>query len=86
MKQVERVNRVVTGKVVGSKANKTISVEIERIVPHPVYGKFIRRTGTILAHDEDNSCKQGDVVAVSECRPISKRKVWKLERIIERNK
>jgi small subunit ribosomal protein S17 len=66
--------------------DKTIAVEIERIVAHPVYGKFIRRSGTILAHDEANKSREGDAVIVSACRPISKRKVWKLEQILGSDK
>ncbi|MEI6354712.1 MAG: 30S ribosomal protein S17 [Methylococcus sp.] len=75
-----------TGKVVSNKMQKTIAVKIERVVPHPLYGKFIRRSNKLLAHDEMNESREGDVVIVSSCRPISGRKVWKLERILERAK
>lgn len=71
-----------SGKVVSNKMEKTISVQVERIVQHPVYGKFVRKSATILAHDELNQAREGDVVVVSACRPLSKNKVWKLERII----
>ena len=75
--------RTATGKVVSNKADKTITVLIERRVKHPVYGKFITRSSKLHAHDEANECKLGDVVTVSETRPYSKSKTWKLERIEE---
>ena len=70
--------RTVTGRVVSNKMDKTVSVAIERLIKHPVYGKYIRRTSKVLAHDENNSCNEGDRVAISECRPISKHKSWKV--------
>ena len=73
-----------TGKVISNKMDKTVSVAIERIVQHPVYGKFIRRTTKLLAHDEANSCQEGDVVSIVECRPISKRKAWRVAEILQR--
>ncbi len=75
-----------SGKVVSSKMDRTISVRIERVVPHPLYGKFIKRSSILLVHDVENLASEGDVVVVSSCRPISKRKVWMLDRIIERSK
>jgi small subunit ribosomal protein S17 len=72
-----------TGKVVSNKMDKTISVKVERVVPHPLYGKFIRRSTKLLAHDENNESREGDVVIVTACRPISGRKVWKLEKIVD---
>lgn len=72
----------VTGRVVSAKMNKTITVQIERVVPHPLYGKYLRRTSKILAHDEHNESKEGDVVLVSACRPISGRKTWILKEIV----
>jgi len=85
MSEVKTVHTL-TGKVVSNKMDKTISVKIERVVAHPLYGKFIRRSTKLLAHDENNESREGDVVTVSACRPISGRKVWKLERIVERAK
>lgn len=82
----KRVPHSLSGKVVSSKMDKTIAVRVERVVAHPLYGKFIRRSGTVLAHDEANESREGDVVIVSACRPISKRKVWKLEKVIDRAK
>jgi len=63
--------------------DKGVSVAIERLVRHPVYRKYIRRTTKVLAHDEDNACKEGDTVAIVECRPISKRKAWRVVEIVE---
>jgi len=64
--------------------DKTVSVSVERLIKHPVYGKYIRRTSKLLAHDEKNECKQGDTVAIAECRPLSKRKAWQVVGIVER--
>jgi small subunit ribosomal protein S17 len=74
---VER-QRTLTGRVVSSKMNKTIAVEIERLIKHPRYGKYIRRTTKLLAHDEKNESREGDTVTISECRPLSRRKSWRL--------
>ena len=76
--------RTATGKVVSNKADKTITVLVERRVKHPVYGKFVRKSTKVHAHDEDNSCQTGDTVTVVECRPLSKTKTWMLRSIDER--
>jgi small subunit ribosomal protein S17 len=76
--------RRIVGRVVSDKMNKSVTVSIERRIKHPAYGKFIKRTTKIMAHDEDNSCKPGDIVAISECRPISKNKNWRVVEIITR--
>ena len=76
--------RVLTGRVVSNKMQKTIAVEIERLEKHPTYGKYVRRTTKLLAHDEKNECREGDTVAISECRPLSRHKAWTLVRVIER--
>lgn len=76
--------RTLVGHVVSDKMDKTISVAVERLIKHPVYGKYIRRTSKILAHDASNECKPGDRVAISECRPISKNKSWQVVSVIER--
>jgi small subunit ribosomal protein S17 len=76
--------RPVIGRVVSDRMNKSVSVAIERLIKHPVYGKYVRRTSKIMAHDENNECKTGDRVAISECRPISRHKSWKVVSIIER--
>jgi small subunit ribosomal protein S17 len=80
----ERGRRTVTGQVVSDKMDKTVSVSIERLIKHPVYGKYIRRTTKVLAHDESNDCKAGDRVTISECRPMSKRKAWQVVNVVER--
>lgn len=74
-----------TGVVVSNKADKTITVLVERRVKHPVYGKFIRRSTKVAAHDEANACNEGDVVTIVETRPISKTKSWTLGRVVERH-
>ncbi|MEX0976065.1 MAG: 30S ribosomal protein S17 [Woeseia sp.] len=79
-----KVRRKVVGLVVSNKMNKSVSVAIERLIKHPTYGKYVRRTGKIMAHDENNECKIGDRVAISECRPLSKNKAWEVVSIIER--
>ncbi len=75
--------RTVTGRVTSDKMDKTIAVTIERLIKHPVYGKYIKRRTKVLAHDEENSCSVGDFVAIAECRPVSKHKAWKLVEIVE---
>ena len=76
--------RTLTGKVTSTKMDKTIAVVIERLIKHPVYGKYIRRTTKLLAHDENNECKEGDTVSIKPCRPMSRRKSWVLVRVVER--
>ncbi len=76
--------RTVTGRVVSDKADKTVTVKIERLIKHPVYGKYMRRTSKVLAHDEKNECKSGDQVTISECRPVSKNKAWQVVGVVER--
>jgi len=80
----QKVQRRVVGVVVSDKMNKTVSIAIERRVQHPVVGKYIRRTTKLMAHDENNECRTGDRVAISECRPISKNKSWRVVEIVER--
>ncbi len=84
MSENNTVKRTVSGRVVSTAADKTITVAVERRVRHPLYGKIIRRTTKLHAHDEENVCRQGDWVAVEECRPISKRKSWRLVEVLER--
>ena len=76
--------RLLTGKVVSNKMDKTIAVEIERVVRHPTYGKFVRRTTKLLAHDEKNEAREGDTVSITPCRPLSRRKSWRLIAVVER--
>lgn len=83
MAEANKLSRTVTGKVVSTKADKTITVLVERRVKHPVYGKFLRRSTKLMAHDETNQCREGDVVTIEECRPLSKRKTWMLVSVVE---
>lgn len=76
--------RTMTGRVVSNKMQKTVSVAIERVVRHPVFGKYVRRTTKLLAHDEQNACREGDLVSIVECRPISRHKSWRVAQIIQR--
>jgi small subunit ribosomal protein S17 len=82
MASVEKRTRVVTGTVVSNKMDKTITVLLERRVKHPVYGKYITRSSKIHAHDEKNQCNIGDTVTVTETRPISRTKTWKLLEVV----
>ena len=74
----------VTGRVSSSKMNKTITVVVDRVVKHPVYGKYIRRTTKLHAHDENNECNQGDLVVIQQCRPLAKTKSWRLVEVVRR--
>ena len=76
--------RTITGRVVSNKMDKTITVLVERVVKHPVYGKYIKRSTKMMAHDELNTCHEGDVVAITSCRPMSKNKTFKLVQVLER--
>ena len=78
----EQKIRTVQGRVVSNKMDKTITVAVERKVKHPIYGKFIKRTTKLHAHDETNQCNEGDVVTITECRPLSKSKTWKLVDVV----
>jgi len=80
----EQKIRTVQGRVVSNKMDKTITVVVERFVKHPIYGKFIKRSTKLHAHDENNVCNQGDVVTVRECRPLSKSKSWMLVDVVEK--
>jgi len=80
----EQTARTVTGQVVSNKADKSITVMTERKVKHPIYGKFVKRSTKVHAHDENNECGIGDTVTVEECRPMSKTKTWRLVSIDER--
>ena len=79
----EKTVRTLTGKVVSDKMDKSIVVLIERRVQHPLYGKLIRRSTKLHAHDENNTAKLGDVVTIKESRPISKTKAWTLVEVVE---
>jgi len=81
---VEASERTLKGRVVSNKMDKTIAVAVERLIKHSAYGKYVRRTTKLLAHDEQNECKEGDTVSISPCRPLSRRKSWTLVRVVER--
>ncbi|SFD30889.1 30S ribosomal protein S17 [Pseudoalteromonas denitrificans] len=74
--------RTLQGRVVSNKMDKSIVVAIERQVKHPIYGKFIKRTTKLHAHDESNTCKEGNIVTIRECAPISKTKSWTLVAVV----
>ncbi len=76
--------RQVSGIIVSNKMDKTVVVQVERLVKHPLYKKYIRRRNKFMAHDNDNACKIGDRVEISESRPLSKAKRWRVSRIVER--
>jgi small subunit ribosomal protein S17 len=84
METTEKTKRTLTGQVVSTKMQKTIAVLVERQVEHPIYKKYLRKSTKLLAHDENGECAEGDVVAIEECRPLSKRKAWRLQRVITR--
>ncbi len=73
------------GVVISDKMEKTVVVKVDRLIKHPVYNKYIKRSAKYKAHDEDNSCKAGDRVIIVETRPLSKDKRWQVRQIIERN-
>ncbi len=83
-KQDKKIERTAVGRVVSNKMDKTVSVAIERLVKHPVYGKYIRRTTKVMAHDANNECQIGDTVSIKESRPLSKRKAWSVVRVTEK--
>ena len=84
MSNSESLKRTRTGRVTSNKADKTVTVMVERQVKHPLYGKYIKRSTRLHAHDEDNSCSEGDLVRIAECRPLSKTKNWRVVEIVER--
>ena len=83
MSENETKLRTITGRVVSNKMDKTITVLVERVVKHPVYGKYIKRSTKMMAHDEKNICQEGDVVSITSCRPLSKNKSFKLVNVLE---
>ena len=84
MSEEAKAVRTVTGHVVSDKMDKSITVLVERKVRHPIYGKYMKRSTKLHAHDENNDCNLGDLVSIAECRPISKSKNWRLVEIIEK--
>lgn len=84
MSDQETKLKTVTGVVLSNKMEKTATVLIERKVKHPLYGKYIKRSTKLHVHDEDNSCEIGDVVSITECRPMSKTKSWRLVEVLKK--
>jgi small subunit ribosomal protein S17 len=84
MNATKALKRSKVGRVISDKAEKTVTVMLERQVKHPLYGKYIKRSTKVHAHDEDNGCAEGDLVRISECRPVSKTKSWRVVEILER--
>ena len=78
MSEQAKAERVLTGRVVSNKADKTITVNIERQIKHPLYGKFVKKSTKLHAHDEENKCSEGDLVTIQECSPFSKKKKLQL--------
>ena len=84
MSEQAKTERVLTGRVVSNKMDKTITVNIESKIKHPLYGKFVKQSTKLHAHDEDNQCSEGDLVTIKECRPLSKKKKFQLVDIVEK--
>ena len=84
MSASDNIERTLTGRVVSNKMDKSVTVKIERLVKHPVYGKYIRRSTKLHVHDEANQCQEGDLVMIRQCRPISKTKSWTLVEVVEK--
>ena len=80
----QKAGRTQTGRVVSNKMENTVTVMLERQVKHPLYGKYLRRSSKVKAHDAENSCREGDTVVIAECRPLSKSKSWQVIEIVER--
>jgi small subunit ribosomal protein S17 len=78
------IKRTKTGRVVSNKMDKSVTVLLERQIKHALYGKYIKRSTKVRAHDEENSCNEGDKVMIAECRPLSKSKSWRVIEILER--
>jgi len=84
MNEQTKALRTIEGRVVSNKMAKTVTVLLERQVPHPLYGKIVRRSTKVHAHDENGECKEGDVVRIAECRPLSKTKNWRVIEVLTR--
>ena len=85
MSETKTAARTVTGKVISDKMDKSATVMIERLVKHPMYGKYIRRSTKLHIHDAENTCQEGDMVTIEPCRPLSKTKSWKLVEVLGRS-
>ncbi|MBA1148904.1 30S ribosomal protein S17 [Ectothiorhodospiraceae bacterium WFHF3C12] len=83
MSEQKKASRTVQGRVVSNRMDKTITVLVERLEEHPLYGKYMRRSTKLHAHDEENECRKGDWVSIEECRPLSKQKSWRLVKVLK---
>jgi len=84
MGEKTKTARSLSGRVISDKMNKTITVQVDRRIRHPLYGKIVTRHTKLHAHDESNECKEGDLVQIEECRPLSKSKAWRLVKVLEK--
>ena len=84
MRDAAKIARALVGVVVSNKMDRTISVFVERKVKHPLYRKYVKKSTKLMAHDQDNECVEGDTVTIEECRPISKKKSWRLQAILSK--
>jgi small subunit ribosomal protein S17 len=84
MSSEDRKQRSVVGRVVSNRMDKTVTVRLERLVKHPLYGKYVRRSSKVHAHDAENTCNEGDTVRIEQTRPISKSKAWQVIEVVER--
>ena len=84
MSETQKSQRTIEGRVVSNKMQKTVTVLIERQVQHPLYGKIVRRSTKVHAHDENDECKEGDVIRIAETRPLSKTKNWRVVKVVTR--
>ena len=84
MSETQKTQRTIEGRVVSNKMTKTVTVLLERQVQHPLYGKVVRRSTKVHAHDEKGECKEGDLVRIAECAPLSKTKNWRVVEIVTR--
>ena len=84
--QAKATKKIIQGKVVSNKPDKTVIIKVERQVSHPIYKKYYKKTKKFMAHDENNDCNVGDIIRIRECRPLSARKNWELVEIVERAK
>ena len=80
------IKKEIIGLVTSNKMEKSITVSVERKLRHPIYGKFVKKTKKFMAHDETNECKEGDLVKITESRPLSSKKRWRLVEVIEKAK
>ena len=86
METIRNTRRERIGVVVSNSMEKSITISVKQKIKHPIYGKFVNKTSRFMAHDEENTCNVGDTVKISETRPLSKNKRWRLVEIIERAK